>query len=128
MKWISLALALLTLAGLTACDLFASEAPQAPVAPASTLPRPVGNCQSRLGGSVTNTATKQSPADVTVELASGSKTIKTRTDANGLYGFAGLCAGRYTVSITPPGGKVISNVAQVSLDGSGAAKHDLTFK
>lgn len=65
------------------------------------------------------------PPDVVVEIKAGSKTIKTVTDANGLYGFAGLCAGEYAMTITPPGGKPIVNPNRVALDGSNPVKVDL---
>ncbi len=92
-----------------------------------TLPAPVGACQAKLTGKVTNTTTGQSPANVVVEITSAGKTIKTITDPNGLYGFAGLCAGDYAVNVTPPNGKAQPG-PQVPLDGAKAVKQDLTFK
>lgn len=94
----------------------------------STLPAPASTCQSRLWGKVTNTTNGQSPANVAVEVVTGGKTFKTVTDSNGLYGFAGLCAGDYALSLTPPGGKAIPNANAVKLDGSQPVKVDLTYK
>ena len=94
----------------------------------SSLPVPVGNCQSRLWGKVTNTATGQSPANVAIEVVSGGKTFKTVTDPNGLYGFAGLCGGEYSMTLTPPGGKAIPNPNKVTLDGAQPVKVDLAYK
>ncbi|MBI4790157.1 MAG: carboxypeptidase regulatory-like domain-containing protein [Chloroflexi bacterium] len=117
-----------------ACDAF-SPAPPADQSPPpagptgqSSLPVPVGNCQSRLWGKVTNAATGQSPANVAIEVVSGGKTFKTVTDPNGLYGFAGLCAGEYAMTLTPPGGKGIPNPNKVTLDGAQPIKVDLTYK
>lgn len=134
MNRILIGLVLLALAAFaTACSLFSSEVGQKPPAvsrptPQVTLPLPVGGCQSRLGGRVTNVKTRQSPAEVVVEVASSGKTLRTKTDPNGLYGFAGLCAGQYALSVTPPGGKAITNVGQVNLDGAGPAKLDVSFQ
>ncbi len=99
-----------------------------PAAGQATLPAPAGGCQSRLWGKVTNTANGQSPANVSIEVVSGGQSFKTVTDANGLYGFAGLCAGDYTLSLTPPGGKVIPNPNPIKLDGTQPVKVDLNYK
>lgn len=119
-----------------ACDAFSSASPASQSqTPAKTqavgqtpLPVPVGDCQSRLWGKITNATNGQSPPNVAVEVVNGGKTFKTVTDPNGLYGFAGLCAGEYSMSLTPPGGKPISNPNKVTLDGSQPVKVDLTYK
>lgn len=99
-----------------------------PAAGQSTLPAPASACQSRLWGKVTNTANGQSPANVSIEAVSGGKSFKTVTDANGLYGFAGLCSGDYALSLTPPGGRGIQNPNTVKLDGTQSVKVDLNYK
>jgi hypothetical protein len=93
----------------------------------ATLALPASTCQSRLDGRITNNASKLPPTNVLVEIASGDKKLQTKTDQNGLYGFAGLCAGQYAVSITPPGGNRKADVSKVSLDGANAAKQDLKY-
>jgi ABC-type oligopeptide transport system substrate-binding subunit len=138
MKKISLIVLLLIVASLVvACSSSESpgEQPQQPPAQQPTLPTqttppaPAGNCQSRLDGKVVNTATNQSPANVTVEIASASFKAKTFTDNNGLYGFFGLCAGEYTISITPPNSKTAQSGPKVTLDGTNKrVKFDLSYK
>ncbi len=146
MKQLALVVALLAVAVLlVACDLFSSPPPadlppsNPPVSnppaagsPAAsnpaTLPAPVGACQSRLWGKVTNSANGQSPANVTVEITLGSQSFKTASDNNGLYGFAGLCAGQYAISVTPPGGKAVPIANKATLDGAQPVKLDLSYK
>jgi flagellar basal body-associated protein FliL len=100
-----------------------------PVPGKTSLPVPAGACQTRLQGKITNSATGQATANVIVNIQSGSSKAETKTDNNGLYGFAGLCAGKYTLTITPPGGKPIASPNPVSLDGSNTtSKVDLPFK
>ena len=139
MKRTAMILALFAVVALAAaCDVFSSSSGEAPVAPAAitstpapgqaTLPAPAGACQSRLWGKITNATTGQAPANVAVEINDGGHKFKTVTDANGLYGFAGLCAGEYAMSITPPGGKALANPNKVTLDGKQATKVDLSYK
>ncbi len=121
----------------TGCDLFSSQsgaqAPQGARRPAkadqtqATLALPAGTCQSSLGGTLTSKTGKQPPANVLVEIASSNKKLQTKTDKNGMYGFAGLCAGQYALSITPPGGARKADVSRISIDGSNPAKLDLSF-
>ncbi len=120
----------------TGCNLFSSqpsEQAQEPTPPPgaspakATLALPASTCQSRLDGSITNKASKLPPANVLVEIASGDKKLQAKTDKNGLYGFAGLCAGQYAVSMTPPGGNRKADVSKVSLDGANASKLDLNY-
>jgi hypothetical protein len=139
MKRILLALFLFTLATLVvACDAQPSEQPtQQPQgsAPSATTPSQPNNpasvpqsvCRSRVWGKVTNATTGQAPANVTVEIAGGALNGKTITDANGLYGYDGLCAGDYTLTITPPNGKPQPG-PKVTTDGTKQVKVDMSFK
>lgn len=138
MKRILLALFLLTLAILVvACDLLPADQPAQPPpgdAPSATTPSqpntppvPTGACRARLWGKVTNATTGQAPANVIVEIAGGALNGKTTTDANGLYGFDGLCAGDYALTITPPNGKPQPG-PKTTIDGTKQVKVDLSFK
>ncbi len=136
MKQLLIGMLLLIAVLSTGCDLFSSQPSDQPQDSGSppkadqakaTLPVPAGTCQSRLGGKITSTASKKPPVSVVVEIASSNKKLQAKTDANGMYGFAGLCAGQYAVSITPPGGARKPDVSRVSVDGSNAAKLDLSF-
>ncbi len=140
MKRISLIVLLLIIALLVvACSSTDSASPEPPssqppgqqptLSTQTTPPAPAGNCQSRLDGKVVNTATNQSPANVTVEISSASFKAKTFTDNNGLYGFFGLCAGEYTIAITPPNSKTAQSGPKVTLDGTNKrVKFDLSYK
>jgi hypothetical protein len=50
------------------------------------------------------------------------------SDANGLYGFAGLCAGKYTITVVPPSSATAGESQIVTVDGSNMVKLDLTFR
>ncbi len=145
MKQMAMILALLAVVALAAaCNAFSSSNGEVPVAPAAstsapgpaqttlpapaTLPVPAGACQSRLWGKITNATTGQAPANVAVEIESGGRKFKTVTDTNGLYGFAGLCAAEYSMTITPPGGKALANPNKINLDGKQTTKVDLSYK
>jgi hypothetical protein len=130
--------ALLLVAMLSAgCDLFSSrpgeEKAQEPTSALKTNPvkatlaLPASTCASRLGGRITNKASLKLPENVVVEIAGNGKKYEAKTDPNGLYGFAGLCAGQYAVSFTPPGGSRKADVSRVTLDGANASKLDLTY-
>jgi hypothetical protein len=136
MKQLLIGLLLLIAVISTGCDLFSSQpsdqardsgrpakVDQVP----ATLALPAGACQSRLGGKLSSNTGKQQPVNVVVEIVSGNKKLQAKTDKNGLYGFAGLCAGQYAVSITPPGGARKSDVSRIALDGSNPAKLDLSY-
>ncbi len=126
----------------TACNAFSSaDAPAAPAllptipsagqAPAlqpTSAPVQPAACRSRLWGKVTNVATGEAPPNVAVEVSVGARTFKTVTDANGLYGFAGLCAGQYAMTIAPPGAKPIVDPNRVALDGSNPVRVDLPYR
>ncbi len=122
----------------TGCDLFSSQPREQEKAPEptsalstgsakATLALPASTCASRLGGRITNKASLKPPENAVVEIAGSGKKYEAKTDANGLYGFAGLCAGQYTVSFTPPGGSRQADVSRVTLDGANASKLDLTY-
>ncbi len=93
MKQLSVAALTLIAMLLLACDLLSSQVskpqpiPVQAVSPAqlptATLPLPAATCQSRLGGKVTQNATKQSRPGATVEISGAGKTFQTQTDANG---------------------------------------------
>ncbi len=137
MKQLLIGMLLLIAVLATGCDLFSSQpSDQAPpdspqsskVSPGqATLPLPASTCQSRLGGKVTSSTDKRPPPNVLIEIAASNKKLQVKTDNNGLYGFAGLCAGQYSVSITPPGGARKADVSKVSIDGSNPAKLDLKY-
>ncbi len=139
MRRISLTLLLLALAVVAAgCDIFSSEQPtdqsQPPAQPAapvtggqSTVLPPAGACQSRLWGKLVFASGQPKP-NTQVDIVSSTFRAKTTADANGLYGFAGLCAGEYSISVTPPGGQPQPAPNKVALDGSKQVKVDLQVK
>jgi hypothetical protein len=135
MKQLLIGTLLLIAALVTACDLLSSQqgdqpsadSPSSSEASPGTAPLLPSTCQSRLGGKVSNSASVRPPENVAVEIASSGKTLRAKTDKNGLYGFAGLCAGQYAVSITPPGGARKPDVSKVSIDGASPAKLDLKY-
>lgn len=137
MKQLLIGMLLLIAVLSTGCELFSSQpsdqAPEKSGNPSkaeqgkATLPLPASTCQSRIAGKITTSKSKQAPVGVLIEIVAGTKKLQAKTDANGLYGFAGLCAGQYSVSITPPGGARKADVTQVSLDGANLAKLDLNY-
>src|SRR5512140_1363092 len=101
----------------------------APLAVATpTVPlRPVGNCQSRLMGRVLDSSGKLIKG-ATIDLrGSAIKGTPPRavSDDNGLYGFAGLCAGSYTFAVTAPGKQAEALAVTISIDGANTGKADL---
>ncbi len=90
-------------------------------------PASTGKCQSKLTGRVYGPTGALAKGAV-IEIKSGSFTGKTLSDDNGLYGFAGLCAGTYsfTVQLTGQAAKPLSTTATVS--GNDSTKVDLTVK
>ncbi len=115
------------------CDAFSSSRSSNQPAPgANPVPKanatPSGPCNSRLGGKITNAATSQGTANAAVEVKSTSKSMKTITDSNGLYAFAGLCAGEYAMTVTPPGAKSVQNPNRVKLNGTEAVKVDFPYR
>ncbi len=110
----------------------ATNAPVAPLAVATptTPAHPVGNCQSRLLGRVVDPSGKLVKG-ATIELrgnALKSTPPKAVSDDNGLYGFAGLCAGSYSFTVTPPGKQAQALAVTISVDGANTGKADLTVK
>ncbi len=90
-------------------------------------PASTSNCQSKLTGRVYDAKGALAKGAV-IEIKSGSFTGKTLSDDNGLYGFAGLCAGTYnfTVQLAGQAAKPLSSTATVN--GGDSAKVDLTVK
>lgn len=97
-----------------------------PTVPAPTIPAPSGGCQSRIWGLVS--AGGAGEANVSVEIKGEGWNARTLSDANGLYGFAGLCAGKYTIVVVPPSGATAGESQIVTVDGSNMVKLDLTFR
>jgi hypothetical protein len=102
-----------------------SASPLATQAGGQNLP-PVSGCQARLWGKILD-AKGQPIVKVTV-LIHGSKEAKTFTDPSGFYGFAGLCAGDYTLSVLQPDGSSQDFPDNIKLGGSQDLKRDLTLK
>ncbi len=110
----------------------ATNAPVAPLAANTPSPqlRPSGNCQSRLLGKVVG-ANGALIKGATIELRGSAlkgTPPKAVSDDNGLYGFAGLCAGSYTFIVTAPGKRAETLDVTANVDGASAAKADLTVK
>jgi len=81
-----------------------------------------------LTGKVMKQGTNEGVPQAMVEVK-GPKTVTTPTDASGMYGLAGLCAGEYTVNVIAPAGVSLVNPNQkVTLDGGNPAKLDLVVK
>ncbi|MGB8648650.1 MAG: carboxypeptidase-like regulatory domain-containing protein [Anaerolineae bacterium] len=104
----------------------------APLAAASpTVPlRPEGNCQSRISGRVldsTGAIIKGAAIDLRGNGIKGTPP-KAVSDDNGLYGFAGLCAGAYTFTVTAPGKRAVALTVSADVDGANVARADLTVK
>ena len=123
--------AILALAGCGGTPAPSTSLPAAPTVAAPTAPTPAiqppsSGCQSRIWGSVS--AGGAGEANVTVEIKGESWNAKTPSDANGLYGFAGLCAGKYTLTIVPPSGATAGESQTVTVDGSNTVKLDLVFR
>ena len=131
-----IALGILLFAGLVAAGCGSTSTPSAPLpaaptsaAPAAPTPAiqpPAGGCQSRIWGSVSAGGTGE--ANVTVEIKGEGWSAKTPSDANGLYGFAGLCAGKYTLTVVPPSGATAGEGQTVTVYGSNTVKLDLVFR
>ena len=85
-----------------------------------------GDCQSRLWGKLVG-ATVPVPDGAQVALNSNAQTLTTVFDANGLYGFAGLCPGRYAVRIQT-GDPALALPYQFELDGRNVVRQDLAYQ
>ena len=108
--------------------------PNQPIAPAAaatpTVPlKPSGNCQSRLLGRVLD-ANGALVKGATIELRGSFRGAppKAVSDDNGLYGFAGLCAGSSGFVVTAPGKRAVNLSQPVTVDGANVGKADLTVK
>ncbi len=91
---------------------------------------PVGNCQSRILGRILDTSGKLIKG-ATIDLRGNAiKGTPPRavSDDNGLYGFAGLCAGSYSFTVTAPGKAAEALSTTVAVDGANTGKADLTVK
>ncbi len=98
----------------------------APTSAPGALPSP-SNCQSKVMGRVVD-AKGNMVKGATVDTKSGKFTARTVTDDNGLYGFAGLCGGTFTFTVTPKGQKAQAIAGTLALDGQNIAKKDLALK
>jgi len=129
-------LGILLFAGLAAAGCGSTPAPSvplpaaptvaAPTAPTPAVQPPAGRCQSRIWGSVS--AGGAGEPNVTVEIKGEGWSAKTPSDANGLYGFAGLCAGKYTLTVVPPSGATAGESQTITVDGSNTVRLDLVFR
>ncbi len=107
----------------------ARVAPLAQESPTAGLPQPSG-CQSKISGKVTD-ADGAPVKDAQVDIAGGGLKAPSRTvtDANGLYGFAGLCSGTYSFSVVLPGTRQAKPLSvTASVDGSNSTRQDLQVK
>ena len=86
-----------------------------------------GKCQSKLLGRVMD-ANGALAKGAVVNIKSGSFTAKTVSDDNGLYGFAGLCAGGYGFTVTLKGQAPKTVSATATIDGANTVRTDLAVK
>jgi hypothetical protein len=86
-----------------------------------------GQCQSKLLGRVVD-ANGALAKGAVIAIKSGSFTAKTLSDDNGLYGFAGLCAGTYGFTVTLPSKPPKTLTTSATLDGGNTARTDLAVK
>src|SRR5437867_4032569 len=110
----TLLLLLITLLLVTGCDsaiaptaipvgTIGAPQPQAQATATVQLPPP-SKCQSKLLGRVLD-ANGLPAKGAMIEARSGNFRAPTISDDSGLYGYAGLCAGTYTFTVTLPGQK-----------------------
>jgi hypothetical protein len=105
-------------------SLPAASSPAATQASGQSLP-PASSCQARLWGKIAD-ANGKAVIKETV-LLHGSKEAKTFTDPSGFYGFAGLCAGDYSLSVSLQDGSSREFPDKMSLEGSQDLRKDLTL-
>lgn len=100
----------------------------APVQATNTpgLPPP-SKCQSKLLGRVLDANATPAKGAV-IEIKGGTFSGKTLSDDNGLYGFAGLCAGTYSFSVTLTGQQPKPVAATATVDGTNTVRADLNVK
>jgi hypothetical protein len=104
----------------------ATSAPQSQVTATPQLPPP-SKCQSKVSGRVTDPSGQISQG-ATIEIKGTNFSSKTLSDDNGLYGFAGLCSGTYSFTVTLPGQSAKAVAATAKVDGANSAKVDLALK
>ena len=63
-----------------------------------------------------------------IDIKSGAFTAKTQSDDNGLYGFAGLCAGGYGFTVTLSGQPPKALALTSTVDGANTVRTDLAVK
>jgi Carboxypeptidase regulatory-like domain len=102
----------------TAVQVQSANTPQAPSQ---------ATCQSKLLGRVVDAKGALAKGAV-IDIKSGSFTAKTLSDDNGLYGFAGLCAGGYGFTVTLSGQSPKALSATATLDGANTVRTDLAVK
>lgn len=99
-------------------------APQSQSTP-NPQPPAQGSCQSKLLGRLAD-ANGGVIKGAVVQVNSGNFSAKTLSDDNGLFGFAGLCAGTYAFTVTVPGKSPKALAATSTLDGANTVRTDLT--
>jgi Carboxypeptidase regulatory-like domain len=102
----------------TAVQVQSANTPQAPAQ---------GKCQSKLLGHVVD-ANGALAKGAVIDIKSGSFTAKTLSDDNGLYGFAGLCAGEYGFTVTLSGKSPKALSATATVDGANTVQTDLAVE
>jgi hypothetical protein len=102
----------------TAIQVQTANTPQAPAQ---------GKCQSKMLGRVVD-ANGALVKGAVIDIKSGSLTAKTLSDDNGLYGFAGLCAGGYSFTVTLSGKSPKTLAATATVDGANTVRTDLAVK
>lgn len=91
--------------------------------PQGTLPA-ASQCQSRLFGRVLDPA-GQPARSGSVDITNGQISASAVTDSNGLYGFAGLCAGTYNFTVTLQGRAPQALGDRIAVDGGNIVKFDI---
>ncbi len=102
-------------------------APPSGNTPTPPPPASTNKCQSKLTGRVYD-AKGALAKGATIEIKSGNVTAKTLSDDNGLYGFAGLCAGTYAFVVQPPGQAAKTLATKATVNGGDSVKADLNLK
>lgn len=102
-------------------------APQAQDTAANPQPGAPNSCQSKLLGRLAG-ANGAIIKGAVIQVTSGKFNAKTLSDDNGLYGFAGLCGGTYTYTVTVPGKSPKALATTSTLDGANTVRTDLTVQ
>jgi hypothetical protein len=82
-----------------------------------------GDCQSKLWGKLL-IGTSPVAGDDQVVLDGDAQVFRTRPDPNGLFGFAGLCAGHYAVHVES-GDQTLGLLQRFEMDGHNELRQDL---